>query len=191
MHASLRFSVPAALALLVAAAPRAASASPSFPDDIKADLSLGYSLGTTHCTICHRTNLGGVGTVIQPFGVAMKAAGLMQLDDPTVQAALDTLDANKTDSDCDGVPDVEQLEQGRDPNTGEYIDGSGRPTPVPDGGVEGCPMGNAAPTTAYGCGAQLAPAAAGSAGAWSAGILAAIMLAASLRRRRSRAPARE
>ncbi len=83
---SLRPLVSASIALLVAVAPSLAAASPTYPQLIATQLKLKYSLGTDaclsdptpacHCTICHATNTGGVGTAIQPFGVAMKMAGL-------------------------------------------------------------------------------------------------------------------
>jgi MYXO-CTERM domain-containing protein len=149
------------IALLALAVPAPATASPPFPEAIKADLSLTYTLGTSaclmsptsdcHCTICHMSNSGGVGTVVHPFGMSMKMAGLMLENTDSLKTALMTLDANKTDSDCDGVPDIEQLKAGRDPNTGVFIDGSGMPAPANDVGCT-----NAGPTVAYGCGAQLA-----------------------------------
>jgi hypothetical protein len=148
------------MALLALAIPDVVAASPPFPEAIRADLSLVYSLGTAacltsptaacHCTICHMTNMGGVGTVVTSFGKSMKAAGLTLENKDSLKAALTTLDVNKTDSDCDGTPDVEQIKQGRDPGTGAYIDGSGKPTPP----EMGC--ASASPTVAYGCGAQVA-----------------------------------
>jgi len=149
----LRAPVSTSIALLVAAASGSAAASPTYPADIKTDLSLTYDLGTTHCTICHATNAGGIGTVVQPFGKAMKAAGLTLENPPALQTALTTLDAAMTDSDCDGVPDIEQLKAGRDPNTGAYIDGSGRTAPADPG----CAGATPSETPVYGCFARIAP----------------------------------
>jgi hypothetical protein len=185
---SLRFSVLAAAGILVAVAPRVASASPTYPGLIDTDLGISY-LGTSDCIICHATNSGGVGTVVQPFGMAMKAAGLTLENPPALQAALATLAANGTESDCSGVSDIEQLKEGFDPNNGVCLSGMCG-APLPDAG---CAAGAAgAGSTAddlpgYGCDAQVAPGVAGAAGMGSAGLLAAAMLGSVLARRRRRA----
>jgi hypothetical protein len=173
-----------ATALFVAAFARGADASPTFPAGIKADLSLSYDLGTTHCIICHQTNGGGIGTVIHPFGLAMKAAGLHLEDLTSLQNALNTLEKNGTDSDCDGTPDIEQIKMGRDPNPpGEYINGSTMTAPndpgcsMADGGAD------AILVPAYGCAAQLAPAPA----AWPSAAAVVALLGLWGRGRRSRA----
>jgi len=159
------------VALLVTAAPAVAAASPIFPDAIKADLSLTYDLGTTHCIICHANNNGGMGTVVQPFGLNMKGANLAEENTDSLKKALDALEAAHTDSDCNGVPDIEQLKGGQDPNTGEYIDGSGK-TAMPSPGCGG--------TVAFGCGAQLSRVA----GSWQGALALAAVLGAALARRR-------
>lgn len=154
-------------ALFVLAVPSLAAASPTFPFAIKSDLSLSYDLGTDHCTICHATNLGGLGTVVTPFGEAMQAAGLVAEDTTSLQKALDTLEANGTDSDHNGVPDIEELKAGEDPNTGQDISGA---------------TGTSGPS--FGCGAQLSRAPA----PWEgAAALLATLGAMLVRRRRSRA----
>jgi hypothetical protein len=67
--------------------------------------------------------------------MAMRAAGLTLEAPDKLMAALMALDAMKTDSDCDGTPEIEQLKMGRDPNPpGEYIDSSGRMNTKPDPG---------------------------------------------------------
>jgi len=185
---SLRTLTSISVAILVAAAPGLATASPPFPEAIKADLSLTYSLGTAaclttttpdcHCTICHTGVMGGAGTSKQPFAVAMKTAGLQIENVASLQAALAALEAQKTDTDCDGTPDIEQLKQGRDPNTGAYIDGSGRPTPP----ATPCMSASGGDQPAFGCGAQLARAPAPWQGA--ATLLAALGAALARRRRR-------
>jgi hypothetical protein len=178
----LRSRVFAAALAALSFAPRAASASPGYPGLIDEDLKLTYDLGTTHCTFCHATNSGGVGTVVQPFGVAMKAAGLTMENPPSLQNALTTMGDGGTDSDCDGTPDVQQIEEGRDPNTGVYVDGSGRTAPAVPGCVAAGPTGGSLPE--YGCVAQLAPGAAGATSMGSAMLLASLTLGASLARRR-------
>ncbi|MFT3774308.1 MAG: hypothetical protein QM820_53785 [Minicystis sp.] len=141
------------VALLVAAAPGVALATPTFPSSIQTDLSLSY---TPPCTICHDTTAGGTGTVHRAFGTAMQGRGLVSGDTDSLKNALTALEAEKTDSDCDGTGDVQQLRDGRDPNTGEYIDGSGKPTPEVDGGCAGSDAGTDDNVPHYGCGAQLA-----------------------------------
>src|SRR4051812_25530807 len=104
---SLRTLLSSSLAILVTAAPALAAASPPFPEAIRADLKLPYSLGTSacltkvtsdcHCTICHQTNSGGANTVTQPFGKAMKTAGLGEEDTDSLQTALTALQMAGTD----------------------------------------------------------------------------------------------
>src|SRR5262249_12488619 len=129
----LRTLLSTSIALLVAAAPALAAASPIFPAEVKQHLSLSYDLGTTHCTICHQNNSGGVGTATQPFGAAIKKAGAVLENTSSLDTALDTVKMEMIDSDCDQTPDIQQLQEGRDPNTGAYIDGSGKPTPAEKG----------------------------------------------------------
>lgn len=141
-------------ALLVAALPGVASATPTFPGSIQTDLTLSYA---PPCTVCHQTLGGGTGTVTQAFGKSLRQNGLVSGNTTSLQSALTALETAKTDSDCDGMPDVEQLKDGRDPNTGEYIDNSGKPTPAVDGGCAGTGGGGSGSSDpAFGCGAQLA-----------------------------------
>lgn len=105
-----------------------ARAEPSFPETIQAHLNLNY---TPSCTFCHATPQGG-GLVVTLFGQSMLKAGLTT-DVSTVDPALDKLDADHTDSDGNGTPDIQQIEEGFDPSTG-----------VKNG-----------PTERYGCGAHL------------------------------------
>jgi len=108
-HASMALLV-VPLALLYV---RNATAMPAFPDEIKAHLGLNY---TPPCTLCHATSLGG-GPMTTKFGQAMVAVGLT-LSIPSLDKSLDALAANNTDSNHDGIPDIVQLQQGGDPNTG-------------------------------------------------------------------------
>jgi hypothetical protein len=180
-----RTLVFASVGLVIVALSSAASASPGYPADIKTDLSLSYDLGTTHCTICHSSNTGGIGTVVTPFGLAMKAAGLHLEDPAALETALMTLKAAATDSDCNGIPDIQQLIDGRDPNApGEYINGVGGPELAADPGCAGQSI-----PPAFGCGAQLAPGAAPAEGAATLIGLGALVAAAAgsdARRRRRR-----
>jgi hypothetical protein len=173
----------ASTALLFAFTPRLASAYFPFPADIQQHLALTY---TPPCTICHATTAGGLpSTLVHPFGQAMLRAGSLTFTstEAEVDAALDDLAATKNDSDCNGIPDIEQLEQGRDPNPpGEYIDGSNKPTPddEPDAGC-----GDALQPVLYGCGVQRSPAPpSGDGSAALGGVVAALGLVLTRRRRR-------
>ncbi len=103
---------------------------PTFPAEIQTHLNLNY---TPPCTFCHATSQGG-GPIATKFGNAMLAAGLTT-DIATLDPALDKLNADHTDSDGDGTPDIQQIEMGLDPSTGA--------TP--------------GPAERYGCGARMAP----------------------------------
>lgn len=121
------------LALSLAALTRPAMASPTFPDAIRGELSLGTSLA---CTICHNTPSGGFGTATTPFASYLRSRGLKAADVDSLRNALRAADAERHDSDGDGVSDIEQLKGGRDPNVGPS---------------------EAEPPPAFGCGAHIEP----------------------------------
>ncbi|MGZ3479278.1 MAG: thrombospondin type 3 repeat-containing protein [Myxococcaceae bacterium] len=91
-----------------------ARASSNYPAEIRAHLGLNY---TPDCTLCHSVPSGGYGTVTTPFGTSMRARGLVAQNIQSLDTALDALAAEKTDSDGDGVPDIDELKTGTDPNT--------------------------------------------------------------------------
>jgi len=128
-------------------------AMPTFPSEIQSHLGLSYA---PQCTLCHGSVSGG-GPVVTPFGQAMLAAGLTVSGGSTLTNALDTLAKNKTDSNGDGVPDIDELKAGNDPNPNK--------TPVQ-----------------YGCGAKIAP---GSPVGWQVPIFALIAFALFTSRSRS------
>lgn len=86
---------------------------------------------TPPCTVCHATNAGGGGTVTQPFGVALVDAGLLANDTPSLEAAVATLEADGTDSDEDGTPDIDELAAGEDPNGGPAFCADGQELVTP------------------------------------------------------------
>lgn len=133
-------TLPLALAAFTTAllAGGAARATQGFPDEIHAHLALSY---TPACTICHQTPAGGNGTATQPFAVSMKARGLVPNDNGSLDTALDALAAEKRDSDGDGVPDIDELKAGTDPNAaGGGEGGASAPAEVPEYGCAAAPM---------------------------------------------------
>lgn len=67
------------------------------------------------CTICHRDNLGGFSSIVEPFGISMQKAGLTFIPS-SLDPALKQLEAERVDSDGDGVGDILELSAGQDPN---------------------------------------------------------------------------
>lgn len=102
--------------MLLSLVATAAWASGGYPSEVASYLGVPC---TPQCTICHATNDGGDGTVIQDFGVALLDRGLTGGSNYTaLHTALDQLAADGVDSNGDGTPDVDQLASGADPNTG-------------------------------------------------------------------------
>lgn len=119
----LRVALGAAL-LFSTLSSRRAAASATFPGTIQAQLGLTSPPG---CTLCHRSDLGGAGTVISPFGRTMvNHFGLTGSNIDALKGALAGSDAEHLDSDGDGAPDIEELRAGSDPNVGL----SGEPAPL-------------------------------------------------------------
>lgn len=97
-----------------------AEASPTFPARIQQTLEMACA---PPCTLCHRDQQGGFGTVVQPFGSEMLASGLGARDPDFIPTALAELESSGVDSDGDGTGDVEQLRQGENPNGGAALCG--------------------------------------------------------------------
>jgi hypothetical protein len=121
---------------IVAAWPAAAST--SYLVVVQRHLALGAPPRQS-CALCHTNGVTGVGTVNTPIGKALRARGLVSGNDGSLTAALDALAKDGVDSDGDGVPDVEELKAGTDPN------------------VAGTDTGASPATPKYGCGAEVAP----------------------------------
>jgi hypothetical protein len=141
------------LALVVLSLAPPALASEVFTNVVQAQLNLPEK---PLCTLCHQTLVGGPMMVTKPFGLTLQSPkyGLRLLDVAGLQRILMQMQATgEDDSDGDGIGDIAELLQGKDPN-------------VPEGGV-------AADEPRYGCycsavHAPSAPAAAGA--AWLAGL---------------------
>jgi MYXO-CTERM domain-containing protein len=91
----------------------AARATPGFPGAVQ------RILGATQappCAVCHAGGQTGLGTVTTPFGLAMRARGLAPGDEASLQTALTRLEADRVDSNGNGVLDVDELRAGSDPN---------------------------------------------------------------------------
>lgn len=118
------------ITLMIAAVvlPANAYAMDSFPGQIKDHLGLPVA---PQCLLCHGSTAGG-GPIVQPFGKSMLAAGLTVSGGRTLTSALDKLAKDGTDSDSDGVVDIDELLVGTSPNPDK--------TPIE-----------------YGCGGQIAP----------------------------------
>ncbi len=96
-------------------APARAHATAEFPAKIVSDLAITCAnpiWDGSGCTICHTNNSGGLGTATKPLGVYVKTNGLTAFNDTQLQTILTTLSAenpHKTDTNCDGKPDIDQL----------------------------------------------------------------------------------
>ena len=142
------------IGLAVLVAPGLAFASRTYPAELQSAANMPC---TPQCTLCHKDMNGGIGTVTKPFGTNMIDVGHLGRANPsTVKPAVDKLKAAGTDSDGDGVPDIQELSQGDDPN------------------VKGAGSLCGGPT--YGCGARVEPA--GRLDGWAA--VAALATAAAL-----------
>ena len=91
-----------------------AGASPSYAPRLAAALRLEAE---PPCTLCHRTNDGGDGTVDRPFGRSVLEYGALGNNDlGSLDAALKVMHAESADSDGDAVADLVELQRGEDPN---------------------------------------------------------------------------
>src|SRR5438128_7324004 len=102
--------VPLAVVLLAA---QEARASPGYPTAIVEHLAIFYS---PPCSLCHVEGKTGPGTAETPFARSARAHGLEGGDVRLVGIALDALMRDGTDSDRDGVSDIQELLAGTDPN---------------------------------------------------------------------------
>ncbi len=146
-----------------------ARASATFPEALRNKLGLAKIPGPAPgCRLCHQTDAGGLKTSTKPFSRSLQAAGVAGANVPSLLAGLDTLEADGTDSDGDGVSDIDELVAGTDPNLA-----------VSD---EGAPIAEQVPLPETGCALGGIPAASGG---WPA-FVAALWLVVVRRSRRQR-----
>jgi len=97
-------SVACAVFLLTLGGP--ALASPSFPGVLEEELQLSCQ---PSCTVCHQTDPGLASDASQVFADSLRSEGLFAGDTESLRQALQSLGDAGTDSDGDGVGDVEEL----------------------------------------------------------------------------------
>lgn len=103
----------AAALLATALLPARAHAKREFPPDIGRHLS---TVVDPACSVCHLDGKVAGVTVITPFALSLRAHGFNG-QETTLNSALDAMQADGTDSDGDGVSDVDELRAGTDPNS--------------------------------------------------------------------------
>jgi len=120
----------------------------AFPLAIQSELSL---VKAPDCTLCHRNDLGGIGTVTRPFGRTMMTQfGLMGANVAALRSALAGSDAAKLDSDGDGASDIDELRKGTDPNVGSSGMEAAPNVPLPR---TGCALNASLPSSPLSAGA--------------------------------------
>lgn len=81
------------------------------------------------CSLCHSRGSTGPGTAQTPFALSMKARGLDPNNTNSVAPALDAMQRDNVDSDGDGVPDIQEIEDDTDPNTPANVSLTGETGP--------------------------------------------------------------
>jgi len=102
-------------------------ATPDFPAAMQQDLNLQ---APPRCTVCHATDAGGAGTVVQPFGVYLLSRGLRPFDESSLRNALLAAAGERHSSNAEGVLDIGALKAGQNPNGSSGGTGGTDPTPA-------------------------------------------------------------
>ncbi|MET0593796.1 MAG: hypothetical protein ABW133_13925 [Polyangiaceae bacterium] len=119
------------MAISIALLSQVSFASAIFP------LRVGSTLSVTPppCLLCHTTEEGEKGTATKPFALTLRGYGLMKDDATTLVSILNQMKTKGTDdSDGDGVGDIAEIEQGRDPNINDITGKSPNDYPPPSYG---------------------------------------------------------
>ena len=156
-------SVLSVLSVLGTASP--ASATPTFPKVVQSELGLDSPPPCAACHVGGDTRSGDM----TPLARSLMSRGLEKGKEASLRTAIAALDAEGTDSDGDGVGDIDELREGTNPSGTDagFSEDLGAATPV------------------YGC-TTLSPAGVPRSGlGWILGGLGALFLVA---RRRGRAP---
>ena len=98
-------STPVLVVLTAISLSPPAVASMDFPEAIEGELSLDYDLD---CDLCHE-DAPGPGTATTLFAQSMIGRGLVGSDLESLVTALHALSGEGTDSDGDGVADIDEL----------------------------------------------------------------------------------
>jgi hypothetical protein len=90
-----------------------AAASPKYSDRLEERFDMTCA---PTCLLCHTNAQGGFATANTKFGVSLRKAGLSCCDLSDFDDLIDEVEEAETDSDDDGIPDLEELADGTDPN---------------------------------------------------------------------------
>ena len=143
----------APMCLLVTTVSSHAGAVRRFPPLIFNYLHSSYKVAPYEppCSLCHLRGSTGSGTADTPFALSMKARGLSANDNTSVATALDAMVRDNVDSDGDGTPDIQEIEDDTDPNTPANVSLSGDVGPNAGcGGGQKSNSGGGAPAAAAG-----------------------------------------
>jgi Bacterial TSP3 repeat len=129
MKGRARIRVACLLGLLALSLAPHAAASKTFPAALRNKLGLAeLPYAPMGCQLCHQDDNGGVRTATKPFGRSVLKDGAAGGSVPSLLAALNTLEAEGTDSDGDGIGDIAELKAGTDPNVA--LSSTGEPLPM-------------------------------------------------------------
>jgi hypothetical protein len=143
---ALRDLVTAASTAVVLGLAGVAGATPQYPGALDQELMTSCPEPLSRCLICHTTAAGGK-TAFQVFALRLKDNGFYRPNDPGgLRATLRVLALSNPDSDGDGVSDLDELRQCRNPSGGEFDSG-------PDYGCDGAHVAPAPALDGWGLGA--------------------------------------
>src|SRR2546430_15961285 len=120
-------------------------ATPASPAAMQQDLNLQ---APPRCTVCHATDAGGAGTVVQPFGVYLLSRGLRPFDESSLRNALLAAAGERHSSNAEGVLDIGALKAGQNPNGSSGGTGGAAAAPAYVGSTSGPAEAPAVPALA-------------------------------------------